>query len=195
MQTLAALDLVTWVVIPFLIFLARMIDVSLATVRHILVFKGYRKLVPGLAFVEVSIWLLAITQVMQNLNNAAAFLGFAAGFSAGTYLGMVIEEKLALGYQLVRVIAPGDTDALIELLREKGYGFTSMKAAGSRDAVDVFLIISERKRLTSLVEALNALKPRPFYTIEDVRSVGTSVFHAGSRPPGRMAMEGTLKKK
>jgi len=194
MQNLVTWDVVSWVVIPSLIFLARLTDVSLATVRHILVFKGQRKIVPLLAFVEVTIWLVAITQVMQNLNNVACFLAWAAGFSAGTYLGMIIEEKLALGHQLVRVIAHGETKDLIDVVREKGYGHTTMKAAGNRGSVDVFLIVSERKRLKSLLEGLNALTPKPFYTIEDVRSVGASVFHA-STSPGRMAIEGTLKKK
>lgn len=187
-------DLFVWVFIPTLIFLARTIDVSLATMRHILVFKGYRKLVPALAFVEAMILLLAITQTMQNLDNAAAFLAFAGGFSAGTYAGMVLEEKLALGYQLVRVIAPGETEGLTELVREKAAGHTSVKAAGNTGPVSIFLIVSERKRLKSLVEALNTLKPKPFYTVEDVRSVGSSFFNPRSHS-GPIVMEGAMNEK
>ncbi len=186
--------LMEWVVIPVLIFVARLIDVSLATLRHILVNKGQRNVVPFLAFVEVSIWLLAISQVMQNLSNIACFLGWAAGFSLGTYVGMIIEEKLALGYQLVRVITSGDASSIIQNVSKKRYGITTMKALGSRGGVEVLLIVSERKRLKALLDLLRSLDPKPFYTIEDVRSVGTSTW-AVHPVPGELAMEGSMKKK
>ena len=185
---------IEWVIIPALIFVARLIDVSLATLRHILVSKGQRKVVPFLAFVEVSIWLLAFSQVMQNLSNVASFLGWAAGFSLGTYLGMIIEEKLALGYQLVRVITNGNTNSIIQNVSKERFGITTMKAVGSRGGVEVLLIVSERKRLRSLLELLRSLDPKPFYTIEDIRSVGTSAW-AVHPVPGELAMEGSLKKK
>ncbi len=187
--------LIDWVVIPLLIFVARLIDVSLATLRHILVSKGQRNVVPFLAFVEVSIWLLAFGQVMQNLSSMASFLAWASGFSLGTYLGMIIEEKLALGYQLVRVITNGDASAIIQNLSKERFGITTMKAIGSRGGVEVLLVVSERKRLSHLLEMLRSLNPQPFYTIEDVRSVGTSSIRAINSVPGEMAMEGSLKKK
>src|SRR5690606_19379332 len=187
-------DYITWIVTPLLIFLARLLDVSLATIRHILIFRGMKKVVPVFAFIEVSIWLLAIAQVMQNVSNIACFLAFAAGFSAGTYVGMVIEERLALGFQLVRVIFPGDTADLRVSLKQEGYGVTTIDARGARGAVEILLIVSARRRLFKLLDLLAKLDPKPFFTVEDVRSVGSTMLRRSSMP-GDFAYEGTVKKK
>jgi uncharacterized protein YebE (UPF0316 family) len=180
-------DYMAWILIPMLIFLARLVDVSLATLRHILVYKGLRKIVPFLAFIEVTIWLLAITRVMQDLSNPASFLAWAAGFAAGTYIGMLIEEKLALGYQLVRVISAGNTEELHAKISAERYGVTRVKATGARGAVDLLLVVFERKRLKHLLKLLSTLKPSPFYTIEDVRSVGISPWSGGMPEPTAQA--------
>src|SRR5690606_15830411 len=153
-------DYMAWVVLPTLIFLARLTDVSLATLRHILIFRGMRTIVPIFAFIEVTIWLLAITQVMNNLTNVACFLAWAFGFSAGTYIGMVIEERLALGYQLVRVISHGDSQDLLETLTGERYGVTTLLARGARGPVDVLLVVSERKRLSHLLALLGKRDPK-----------------------------------
>jgi len=186
-------DFVAWLVIPMLIFLARLVDVSLATVRHILVFRGMKKVVPFFAFVEILIWTLAITQVMENLSNVAAFFAWALGFSVGTYLGMMIEERLALGHQLVRVIHQQIPPGFIDSLKEKGYGVTSLGAHGAFGLVNISLIVSPRKRLGQLLKILNDVSPQPFYTVEDVRSVGSGAV--ATPPSGSFAMDGTLKKK
>src|SRR3989338_8300095 len=86
-----------YVVIPLLIFLARVCDVSVGTVRLILLYRGRRVLAPLLGFFEVLIWLLAVRQIMFNLTNPVVFISFAAGFAAGNYVGIILEEKLAVG--------------------------------------------------------------------------------------------------
>lgn len=188
-------DYMVWVVIPILIFVARLIDVSLATLRHILVFRGLRRIVPLFAFVEIVIWLLAISQVMNNLSNIACFLAFAFGFSAGTYVGMVIEERLALGYQLVRIIAQGNADLIARKLIDEGFGVTTIEARGSRGSVGIVLAISERKKLGRLVSLLGNIDPQPFYTLEDVRSVGRPAVARPSPLPGELSLEGSAKRK
>lgn len=97
-----------WVIIPLLILLARVLDVSIGTLRIILLGKGYKKLAPMLGFVESFVWILAVSQIMQNLNNLYYYVAYAGGFATGTYLGMVLEEKLSLGYVIVRVITHKD---------------------------------------------------------------------------------------
>ena len=179
-------DYISWVLMPGLIFLARIIDVTLATLRQILIYKGFRLLVPCLAFIEVSIWLIAITQVMQNLNNWACFIAWAGGVSAGTYVGMFVEEKLALGYQIVRVITVGGSSGLLQGLSERSYGVTSVQAAGSKGGVEIFLIVSERRRLKDLLKFIRSLQPVPFYTIEDVRTVGAGSWMKNLTPAGSL---------
>ena len=96
-------DYFSWIVLPVLIFMSRMCDVTLGTLRHIFMAKGFTKIVPILGFFEVLLWLIVIGQVMKNLNNVACYIGWAGGFATGTLVGMKIEEKLALGLQVIRI--------------------------------------------------------------------------------------------
>jgi uncharacterized protein YebE (UPF0316 family) len=106
---------------------------------------------------------------------------------------MIIEERLALGHQLVRVIHREPPGSFVERMKEEGYGITSVGANGAFGNVDITLIVSPRKRLGHLLKILNHMTPPPFYTIEDVRSVGAGVVAAPKR--GSFATRGTLKKK
>ncbi|MDA3874359.1 MAG: DUF2179 domain-containing protein [Kiritimatiellae bacterium] len=169
-------DYMAWVVIPILIFVARLMDVSLATVRQIMIMKGMRKLVPIIAFVEVLIWLVAITQVMQSLSNIAGYLGWALGFAGGNYLGMVIEEKVALGHQVVRIITQSKSPELQEALTSNHYGLTKVPAQGSQGPVDIFFVAVERKRIPKLLHTIRECDPDVFYTVEDIRSIGSAAF-------------------
>ena len=105
-------DYFNWIVLPLLIFVSRLADVSLATLRHIFVSKGFKTLVPVLGFFEVLIWLIAIRQIINNVDNLACYLAWAGGLSAGTYLGMYIEEKLALGKQIIGINTKNETQLI-----------------------------------------------------------------------------------
>jgi uncharacterized protein YebE (UPF0316 family) len=87
----------TWVLLPLLIFMSRILDQSIGTMRLIFVSKGYRYIGPILGFFEVIIWLLAITQVLQHLNNPLSYIAYGAGFGMGNYIGIRLEEKLSIG--------------------------------------------------------------------------------------------------
>jgi uncharacterized protein YebE (UPF0316 family) len=173
---LDSFDYTSWIVIPALIFLARLIDVTLATLRHILVFRGARKLVPALGFVEVLVWLVAMTQVINNLTNVASYLAWAAGFSAGTWVGMVLEGKLAFGHQLVRIVTSSDATELVRRLRQHHYGVTVVSASGGNGPVEVILIAVARSRSGHLADAIRRFDPTLFFTIEDVRGVDAGIF-------------------
>jgi len=176
-------DIMAWVVIPILVFLARLLDVSLATVRQIFIFKGIRFWVPVIAFVEVLIWLIAITQVMQNLSNVAGYLGWAFGFAAGSYYGMVIEEKMALGHQLVRIITHDKAEHLLKALADANFRYTLVPAKGSRGPVEILFVAVERKQLGRLIGLIKDCAPNLFYTVEDVRSVAAGGAVPGVNPP------------
>jgi uncharacterized protein YebE (UPF0316 family) len=101
-------DLYTWVVLPILIFIARMSDVTLATLRNIFLSKSVKHLVPFMGFFEALIWLLAISQIMRSIDNQnpLCFIAYAAGYSMGIFVGIKIEERLALGIQVMRALSP-----------------------------------------------------------------------------------------
>ncbi len=176
MQLFLNFDYWNWVVIPVLIFLARMTDVSLATLRHIMVNKGMKRIVPFLGFFEVLIWLMAITQVMQNLTNVACYIAWASGFSTGTYLGMVIEEKIALGYQIVRIITNQQSEELIEELKKQGHGVTVVPAVGALGPVKMVFTIVKRKDVSMVIKQIKEFNPQSFFTVEDVRNTSAGVF-------------------
>jgi len=176
----AGFDYFNWVVLPLLIFCSRLCDVTLATIRHIFISKGFRKIVPILGFAEVLIWLIAMTQVMKNLNNSACYFAWAAGFSTGTYVGMRLEERLALGMQVIRIITNQNCDELIEALRAANHGVTIVPAEGSKGPVKMIFTIMKRKNVQAVIKLIRQYNPNAFYSVEDVRHSDQGVFVKGT---------------
>jgi len=168
----------TWIVIPLLIFIARVTDVSLGTIRVIFVARGLKYLAPVVGFFEIIIWLLAIGQIMQNLSNPACYIAYAGGFAMGNYVGIWIAEKLSLGVVLIRVITNKDASELIEYLKSEEYGVTSVNAQGSAGKVQVVFTIIRRREVASVVNLIKQFNPKAFYTIEDVGFVEEGIFPA-----------------
>ncbi|MBN2236000.1 MAG: DUF2179 domain-containing protein [Bacteroidales bacterium] len=164
-------DWFTYVILPLLIFLARIVDVTLDTLRIVFVSKGDKYLAPFLGFFEVLIWLIAITRIMQNLDNVTCYIAYAAGFATGNYFGLIIEERLAMGVQMFRIITQKEASTLIESLKENGYGITSIEAKGSTGDVNVIFSVVKRSESQKIIELINRFNPNAFYSIEDVRRV------------------------
>lgn len=169
-------DIFTYMLLPLLIFLARICDVTIGTVRIIFVTRGRKFLAPLIGFFEILIWLLAIGKVMQNLNNVFCFIAYAGGFAAGNFIGILIEEKMAMGSLVVRIITRQDASGLISNLRTSGYGATSVPADGSTGRVYVIYVVIKRSDLDDVVEIIKKFNPKAFYSVEDVRFVSEGVF-------------------
>jgi uncharacterized protein YebE (UPF0316 family) len=168
---------VDYVFIPVIIMLARICDVSIGTIRIIYLSKGYRMLAPILGFFEVSIWLFAMTRIFANLDNWVAYLAYPLGFALGNYVGMKIEEKLAIGVELIRIITRKDPEKLISVLRERGFSVTAIRAEGSQGNVGVLYSIINRKNLDEYIALIKEFNPKAFYTIEDVRFVSHDLIY------------------
>lgn len=174
-------DILNWVIIPLLIFLSRLTDVTLATLRNIFISKGFRKVVPFIGFFEVLIWLIAMKQVLGHVDNIAAYLAWASGFATGTYVGMRIEERLALGNQVIRIITSEiNSDELIAMLRRSNHGLTVVDGMGAKGPVKLIFTIVQRKHIKEIISQIEAIRPDAFYTIEDVRSAEHGVFNQRS---------------
>ena len=157
--------------LPGLIFISRVTDVTLDTLRIVFISRGNKIVAPILGFFEVLIWLIAITRIMENLDNVTTYLAYALGFAVGNYVGLLVEEKLAIGTQLIRIIGLTNSHLLIETLREKGFGATVIDAKGKNGAVQVIFVITRRKVINQVIGIINHFNPKAFYSIEDVRSV------------------------
>ena len=160
-----------YLILPLLIFVLRICDVSLDTMRIIFMTKGYRKIAPFIGFFEILIWIVAITRIMQNLNNWVTYVAYAAGFATGNYVGMLLDEKLAIGHELIRVITKIEPAGLAETLREAGFGVTTVKATGMQGEVGIHYIIVNRKNLKCAIEIIEQHSPTAFYTIENIHFV------------------------
>ncbi len=158
-----------WFVLPFVIFSSRVCDVSLSTMRQIFVVSGKRKLAPVLGIFESLLWLLAISTIMKNLDNFACYVGYASGFATGIFVGMTIEERLALGKVVVQVITRREVPELIAKLRESKFGFTFVEGEGKRENVKLIFSVINRHDLPELLNIICTYNPNAFYTVETVR--------------------------
>jgi len=111
-------EIFTWILLPILIFFARVGDVSLGTIRIIFISKGIKYLAPLIGFFEILIWLVAISQIMQNLTNIYYYIFYAGGFATGNLVGIIIEEKLSIGTVAIRIITRKDAEELTNALKK-----------------------------------------------------------------------------
>jgi uncharacterized protein YebE (UPF0316 family) len=191
---LAHFDTFTLVVIPLLIFLSRIVDVTFGTLRIIFVSRGMRLLAAFVGFFEVLVWILAIGQVMQHLTSWVTYVAYALGFSAGNFVGISIERRIAMGSLIVRVITRREADDLVKYLRTAGYGVTSLDARGETGPVKVIFTVLKRKNLPAVIGIIKRFNPNAFYTIEDVRFVQeTMVLPVEKRP--LFSLRSVLKRK
>jgi uncharacterized protein YebE (UPF0316 family) len=172
-----------WILLPALIFLARAADVTVGTLRIVLMSRGRKFLAPILGFFELMIWLLAIGQVFKNLDNSPLlyYVAYAAGFSAGNLVGLVLEEKLAMGLEVLRVITRRRAIELVNELRDQGYGVTEVPGRGATGPVSILFMLVRRKSLESVLDIVLRHHPKAFYSVEDVRKVAEGVFPLTAR--------------
>ncbi len=177
-QTLGISDaLFDYLIMPLLIFISRVADVSINTLRFMFMMNGKKKIVPILGFFEALIWLLAIGQIFQNIDNPLSYLAYAGGFAMGNYVGMTLDEKLALGRVLVRVITPNSLPILLEFMKEKNYRFTSVDAEGRYGKVNLLFTVMKRDQLPEFISRVKQMDEKAFYTIESVKRVSEDEFN------------------
>ncbi len=165
-------------VLPFLIFLLRVGDMSLDTLRVLFVIRARKGFAWALGFAQSAIWVLAISNVLAHLDNPLNLLGYAAGFATGNVVGMWIEERLALGHVDVRVISSRRGAAVAEALRSAGFAVTEFSGRG-KDGTVTILNCSVRRREVGRVEKhVAGVDPEAFVTVEEVRPLHRGFWRA-----------------
>lgn len=164
-------EIFAWIILPLLIFLARVCDVSIGTIRIIFVSKGIKYLAPILGFFEILIWLLAISQIMQNLTNVYYYIFYAGGFATGNFVGIIIDEKLSIGTVMVRIITRKEAVDLTNALKKANYGVTVVEAEGSKGKVKIIFTVVNRQNIQDVIKIVKKYNPKSFYSIEDIRYV------------------------
>jgi uncharacterized protein YebE (UPF0316 family) len=163
-------------VLPALIILARVCDVTIGTLRIIVLSRGHKYLAPLLGFFEVLIWITVTAKIMQNLGNPVCYFAYAGGFALGNFVGIHVEHRLAMGKVVIRIITAKNAAQLIATLRESGYGVTSIEANGSMGLVHIIFTVIKRSHLVAVEEIIRKLNSRAFYSVEDIRYVSEGVF-------------------
>lgn len=161
-------NIFSFLLLPLLIFLARILDVSINTVRIIYVLGGRRLTSTILGFFEAFIWLMAIRQIFQHLDNFVCYVAYPAGFAAGIFVGMIIEEKIAYGKVIVRIITRKDVFELIEHLSAQRFRYTHVNAEGPDGHENLVFTVLPREDLDALLYKLKDILPTAFFTVERV---------------------------
>lgn len=164
----------SFLLLPLLIFFARILDVSINTVRIIYVLGGRKFTSTLLGFFESFIWLMAIRQIFEHLDNWMCYVAYPAGFAAGIFVGMIIEEKIAYGKVIVRIITRKDVHTLLEYLNREYFRYTYVKAEGPDGLENLVFTVLQRERLEALLETLKVILPTAFYTVEKVNRAAES---------------------
>jgi uncharacterized protein YebE (UPF0316 family) len=170
-----------YLVLPLLIFFFRIIDQSIGTLRLIFAAKGLKRLAPVFAFFESFIWLVAIGQIMKQLDNFYCYLAFASGYAAGNYFGILLEEKLSIGTVVIRVIPKKDTTDLIAHLRAENFGVTVVPVDGMMGPTKMLFTTIRRKEASYVIDIIKQHNPTAFYTIDEVKVVSGGYFDRQSK--------------
>ena len=151
--------------IPVLIFMARIVDVSMGTVRTILTVGGSKYTAAAIGFFEVAIWALAVGGLIRYLANPIALVSYAGGFAAGTMIGVMIEEQLKLGYRTIRAIDTDRSRSITAALREAGFGATRVDGWNGEGPVELCYTVVRRKRLDEALEVVRRVAPDAFIAV------------------------------
>jgi uncharacterized protein YebE (UPF0316 family) len=162
-----------------LIFSARVCDVSLGTLRLIMITQGRRPFAAGLGFFEVLIWVTAVSKVVSNLQHPIVAVAYALGFACGNYVGLTIERWAAFGHQVVRVFSR-QGEEMSERLRSLGFRVTLFEGRGRDGPVHSLYTETPRRDVPRLLHEARALDPRCYYVVDDIR-----VASSASDPPPR----------
>lgn len=164
----------SFVILPVLIFLARICDVSINTIRIIYVLGGRRFIATILGFFESFIWLMAIRQLFAHLDNWVSYMAYPAGFACGIFVGMIIEERIAYGKVIVRIITRKDVVSLIAYLNSQKLRYTHVNAEGPDGHENLVFTVLQRESLDDLLITLKEILPTAFYTVEKVNRAAES---------------------
>lgn len=156
---------------PLIIFTLRIVDVSLATLRMLMIMRGRKLIAPLIGVVEVLVWIFAVGNAIRFLESPLHLAGYAGGFAVGNFVGLKVEEKLALGTSAVRVLSRHGGVEIAEALRERGFGVTEFSGQGREGTVEMVYAVIRRRDLPSVYEQIRIWDPDAFVTVEEPKAI------------------------
>jgi uncharacterized protein YebE (UPF0316 family) len=156
---------------PLIIFALRIVDVSMSTVRILLAVRGYKVAVPIIGFFEVLVWVFAVGNAIRFLDSGWHLLGYAGGFATGNVVGLLIEERLAIGFATVRVVSTHAGVEMADALRNIGFGVTEFGGQGRDGRVEVIYTVCARRDIERVVDEIERWDEQAFITVEEPRDI------------------------
>ena len=170
----------SYLVLPLLIFCARIMDVSINTIRIIYVLGGRKAIATFLGFFESFIWLMAISQIFEHLDNWVCYIAYPGGFACGILVGMMIEERIAFGKVIVRIITSKDINELLAFLNAQEFRFTHVDTTGPNGQENLVFTVLPREQLEELLNKLKELIPTAFFTVEKVNRASDNFLNVNN---------------
>ena len=162
------------------IFFARIIDVSLGTVRTIMVVKGKSLFAALVGFLEVTIWFLVVKDALNStFNSPWIIFSYAGGFATGTYLGGLLSSKFIKAKLSVQIIIDSERAGLIDLLRENSFAVSVVSARGYQDSNKLLLLAEiDNNRLESLENLVKEYDDKAFIIVNETKYVQNGYFRS-----------------
>ena len=156
----------------FVVFAARVADVSLGTLRTIAIVHGRTAMAFGLGFFESAIWLAVVSTIVQAVMEQPA-LGviYALGFATGNLVGIKVEKRIALGHLILRIISRKNSYQIADTLRSQGYAVTTFIGEGKSGQVIELYVVCRRRELKRILQMTLSLDPEAFYVTEQAGAV------------------------
>lgn len=161
------------------IFALRVFGITISTIRVLLMMRGKKLAAFVFGFFEVLAYVVAIAEVVNNLDNIWNVLGYCLGFSVGTVAGMIYDERTATGYANVRIVSRYQAQRIIEQIHTAGFGATVGYGHGRDGTVGMIVAVVRRKEAEAVCAIAESADPKAFITIEDARAVRRGHLHLG----------------
>ena len=160
------------------IFIARVVDVSLSTMRMLMVVQGRKIQSAIIGFFEIILYITALNKVVNGLDNPFNLFAYALGFACGNYIGITIENYIALGNLGAQIIlSNNENEELISVLRENKFGVTVVVGSGKEGPREILNVALNRKDLKKLRNIVYGLKPKAFITTSNINPISGGYFH------------------
>lgn len=163
--------------VSLLIFVLQATNITVGSLRVMMLVRGRRLAAGGLALLESTVWIYAAGQVINDLGNPMKVVAYVTGFAVGTMVGVTVERWMALGKSLLRIVAPVDSPQVVDALRERGFYATVINAAGRDGDVRVVFSVVPRRQIKTVEELVVRINPRAFVTFEETRTMSLMRAH------------------
>jgi uncharacterized protein YebE (UPF0316 family) len=162
-----------------LIFFVRVLSITLATIRLLIMGRTSKALVAGIAFFEALTFALTFGVVASDLTNMWYLAAYCGGFAAGTWVGTIVDERLGQGFASVNIISMAKSLPIVEAIREAGFGATRTSGEGGTGTVGLVFVVARRRDIRQIADIATSIDPKAFVTIEEARSVSRGYMGYG----------------